>query len=204
MQRAHAYVARLVLWSARPEIQERYPRACSAIANLRDEWGAETPQVYRARIKNRYRRRFASASQQRPTAKVFDPIQAVEAYNRESDKFRQRNFRIRREVKRLRAQVANFKTTKTLGGRLSHEWILRVILSAPNASGRGLVDAFKMAVASDSSVISRASLGCIKAAFLGLWKEINHKVIRGFLSAQFRGSCQRLPAASLRPRLFWA
>ena len=62
-----------------------------------------------------------------------------------------------------------------------------MILSAPNASGRGLVDAFRLAAASDSSVISRESIGRIKAAFLEMWKDMNQSRIRNFISAQIRG-----------------
>ena len=132
MNRARAHVAGLVLWSANPETQERYPRVCSGIANLRDALQAETPRAYALRIGARYGRRRrpapasqrrptvygrpAAASHRRPTAYGFDPFQAIEAEDQESGRTRQQHCRIRREVVRLRAEVANFRRTKTLGG----------------------------------------------------------------------------------------
>ena len=194
MNHVHACVSRLVFWSVKPEIQERYPRSCRAIRLLRDTWSDETPHTYQAR-KRRRRLRFSSlasandgrrrlASQRRPMA---DFEEAEATHVRELGRRRQVFRRMKKEWMQFKEQVENFKTTKTLGGRLSQEWILRVILSAPNASGRGLVDSFKMAVASDSSALSRQSMSCIKASFLEFWKEMNHEQVREFLSMQLRG-----------------
>ena len=205
MNHIHACVSRLVFWSVKPEIQERYPESCRAIRLLQRTWSEETPGIYQKTIKRRRlrlsslatandgrrRRRLptadggpALASQRRPMA---DFEEAEATYLRELGRKRQVFRRMKQECMRLKEQVKNFKTTKTLGGRLSQEWILRVILSAPNASGQGLVDSFKMAVASDSSALSRQSMGCIKASFLEFWKEMNHSVVREFLSMQLRG-----------------
>ena len=185
-------------------MQERYPRSCQAIRLLRDRWKAETPHTYVAQIRRRRlrfhslasanngrrRRRLPTAdggpAHERTTADLAPFKDAEGVYIRELSRRRQRVARMTRELKQLRAQVENFKTTKTLGGRLSQEWILRVILSAPNASGQGLVDAFKMAVASDSSALSRLSMGSIKPSFLEFWKEMNHSKVREFVSMQLR------------------
>ena len=205
MNHIHACVSRLVFWSVKPEIQERYPRSCRAIRLLQRTWSEETPGIYQKTIKRRRlrlgslasandgrrRRRLptadggpALASQRRPMA---DFEEAEATYLRELGRKRQVFRRMKQECMRLKEQVKNFKTTKTLGGRLSQEWILRVILSAPNASGSGLVDAFKIAVASDSSVISRQSMSCIKASFLEFWKDMNHEKVQEFLSMQLQG-----------------
>ena len=214
MNHIHACVSRLVFWSVKPEIQERYPRSGRTIRLLQRTWSEDVPCIYQKTIKRRRLRlgSLASANDGRrrrrlptadggPALAQFEEAEAV--HMRELGRRRQVFARMKKELNQLEAQVENFKTTKTLGGRLSQEWILRVILSAPNASGRRLVDSFKMAVASDSSALSRQSMVCIKASFLEFWKEMNHSVVRDFLSMQLRGvvSEPALGVSAARPFL---
>ena len=58
---------------------------------------------------------------------------------------RQRLSRANKKVLQLEIQVTRLTQTKSLRGRLSQEWILRMLMSAPQCSGRALAHAFHMA-----------------------------------------------------------
>ena len=72
----------------------------------------------------------------------------------------------------LTSKLKAFQHSKTVGGVISASWILRVILIAPNVSGRSMAEAFHLVVGSDSSMVSREGVKHIRAAFLEVWKNM--------------------------------
>ena len=78
----------------------------------------------------------------------------------------------RRKNTDLELKLQKFTASKTVGGRISEEWLLRTILTAPHVSGRALAETFHFAVGSDSYVISRESIGAVRSAFLEIWKNM--------------------------------
>ena len=72
--------------------------------------------------------------------------------------------------------------------RISEEWLLRVILAAPNVSGRALAESFTALVGSDRHMIHRDSIKCIRAAFVEMWKELTFSTVREFIDAQCRAA----------------
>ena len=82
-------------------------------------------------------------------------------------RLRIRAWRAEKKVNELQDRLTKLTDSKTVGGRVSEEWILRVILTAPHVSGRALAEAFHLAIGSDSNVIRRESIGAIRSAFLG-------------------------------------
>ena len=103
-------------------------------------------------------------------------------------------WRKNKKLEKLEQEIAEYKQAKDLAGRVSEEWIIRVILTAPNVSARALSESFRMAVGEDHNVISRTSVGRIRAAFLELWKDMVYSSVRSFIEDQ----CQPL-AAACRP-----
>ena len=81
----------------------------------------------------------------------------------------------------LEQELAKYKRPKDLAGRVSEEWIIRVILTAPNVSARALSESFRMTVGEDHNVISRTQVGRIRAAFLELWKDMLYSSVRSFI-----------------------
>ena len=131
MNHVHACVSRLVFWSAKPEVQARYPRSCRALRLLKDAWKAETPHTYNLRRRRRLRfRSLASAkdgrrrrrlptadggpAHERPTADLAPFEEAEAVHMRELGRRRQVLARMKKQLNQLKAQVENFKTTKTL------------------------------------------------------------------------------------------
>ena len=101
-------------------------------------------------------------------------------------------WRKKKKLQELEQEIAKYKRPKDLAGRVSEEWIIRVILTAPNVSARALSESFRMAVGEDHNVISRTQVGRIRAAFLELWKDMLYSSVRSFIDAQ----CRALAAAS--------
>ena len=97
-----------------------------------------------------------------------------------------------------------FETSKCVGGRVSEEWILRVILSAPNVSGRALAEAFHLAVGSDGNIISRPTIANIRAAFLEMWKALIFSVARNLIVAQADAKREATGAARAATGATWA
>ena len=97
-----------------------------------------------------------------------------------------------------------FETSKCVGGRVSEEWILRVILSAPNVSGRALAEAFHLVVGSDSNIISRPTIANIRAAFLEMWKALIFSVARNLIAAQADAKREATGAARAATGATWA
>ena len=68
--------------------------------------------------------------------------------------------------------------------RVSEEWLLRVMLAAPNVSGRALAESFASLVGSDRRRIDRESIKSIRAAFLEMYKDMLFSTVRDFIDAQ--------------------
>jgi hypothetical protein len=92
--------------------------------------------------------------------------------------------------------LETFRSSKSVHGVVSASWILKVILTAPNVSGRGLAEAFHLVVGSDRSMVSRESVKNIRAAFLEMWKSMIFASIRNFIAAQRRGTPKAVSAAT--------
>ena len=84
---------------------------------------------------------------------------------------------------------------------MSEEWLLRVILTAPHVSGRAMSEAFFLAVRSDSNMISRESIGNIKAAFLDMYKSMRFSAAGDFIAVQLQAATGAYGAATgARPK----
>ena len=55
------------------------------------------------------------------------------------------------KLEQLQQELAKYTRPKDLAKRVSEEWIIRVILTAPNVSARALSESFRMAVGEDHS-----------------------------------------------------
>ena len=84
---------------------------------------------------------------------------------------------------------------------MSEEWLLRVILTAPHVSGRAMSEAFFLAVRSDSNMISRESIGNIRAAFLEMYKSMIFSAAGDFIAVQRQAATGAYGAATgARPK----
>ena len=81
-------------------------------------------------------------------------------------------WRAKRKITELTNKVEAFQFSKGIHGVLSEVWILKVMLIAPNVSGRAMAEAFHLVVGSDRSMVSRESVKNIRAAFLEMWKNM--------------------------------
>ena len=86
----------------------------------------------------------------------------------------------------LTAELHTLKSSKSVRGRVSEEWLTRVILAAPNVSGRALADSFHVIVGSDRNTICRSEIGSIRSAFLEMWKSMVLASARDCIAAQRR------------------
>ena len=99
---------------------------------------------------------------------------------------------MRKKLQKLEAEFAALKakheSSKDVGGRVSEEWLLRVMLTAPHVSGRALAVAFHLACGSDSNMVSRVTIASSRAAFLEMWKALISSTAREFIAAQLRAA----------------
>ena len=96
----------------------------------------------------------------------------------------------------LELKLQKFTESKTVGGRISEEWLLRTILTAPHVSGRALAETFLLSVGSDSNVICREKIGAVRSAFLEMWKNMVFLEVRNFVAAHFLEKAKHMPAAT--------
>ena len=134
----------------------RYPNVAAAVAALGAAIAAEFPK---RRGKER-RRSLKGAS------KFYDPADAARIYRR-------RGYRLKAERDRMAADLAKHVTARSQDGRLSEEWIQRVICCAPHASARSLASAFHLANGRDAALLSRPSIGKIK----DVWADVYAKLV---------------------------
>ena len=92
-------------------------------------------------------------------------------------------WRVQANIKKLASKLETFQSSKGVHNVLSQSWILRVMLTAPNVSGRAMAEAFHLVVGSDRSMVSRESVKNIRAAFLEMWKNLIFASVREFMAA---------------------
>ena len=116
----------LTIWTGRAGNQERFPQSCIAIQDLRDA----VKQELGPSVVQKFVRRAATGATKR-----IDP-----STNRVAI------WRAKRKIAELTTKVEAFQFSKGVHGVLSEVWILKVILIAPNVSGRAMAEAFHLVV----------------------------------------------------------
>ena len=86
--------------------------------------------------------------------------------------YKQRYQRACSKNNQLRKQLAKHTDSKTLGGRVTEDWICRVIACAPHVSARALQETLHLATGADATAASRFSVRGIRAAWLEMYREI--------------------------------
>ena len=81
-------------------------------------------------------------------------------------RYRKQISRLKRQVTKLNAELQRHVSTKTVGGRVSQEWLTRVFLAAPHASARALANSFRAVAGTDESTVSRPTISIIKDAWV--------------------------------------
>ena len=81
---------------------------------------------------------------------------------------------MKKRIQSLECELQRHTETKTASRRLTKEWILRVFLASPHASGRALADSFHLIAGIDATTVSRPSIAKIKAA----WVEMFVKMVK--------------------------
>ena len=136
--RLHVLLARFQKSSRGKEAQ--YPLTCKAMAELSDALMKEAP-----------RKKWNARGSHRSDL--------MDAYGRS----RVQAWRAKKKITDLEIQLKKFTESKTVGGRISEEWLLRTILTAPHVSGRALAEVFHLAIGSDSNVINKESIGAVRS-----------------------------------------
>jgi len=86
--------------------------------------------------------------------------------------WRQRYLRLEKRYAELSTKMKCVDSAKTYDGRLSEEWIQRIICCCPHTSGRALAQTFGLAEGSDKSLVSRWSIPRVKAAWVEMYTEM--------------------------------
>ena len=163
-------LGRLQEWFKRAN--RSYPRTEDALRRLQQAVDAEIAQVVVPRSLLKRRRQTAAASTgaagKAATEATAQPGKSSRA-GAESRKwyYQARRFRLERDA--LATKVRTIAGAKDHGA-LSQEWLLRVILSKPNASARSVEQSFADIVGSDVRIISRSSLNAVRDAWVELYK----------------------------------
>ena len=190
--------------------QERYPLVCGAIASLSAAVEEEVNTQFWRPKPDRCRKRKRGTVDPSPATDGQDPATGGQGpaqprrkrlvpEGRRITALRCQLWRKNKKLEQLEQEIAKYKRPKDLAGRVSEEWIIRVILTAPNVSARALSESFRMAVGEDHNVISRTQVGRIRAAFLELWKDMVYSSVRSFIEDQYQplaAVCRPLVAAS--------
>ena len=88
--------------------------------------------------------------------------------------WRQRCIRARAELAELKQELARHTESKQAGGRVAQEWIARVVACAPHSSARALEQALHLGAGSDTTIISRWSVGNVRSA----WCEMHEAMVQ--------------------------
>ena len=162
---------------------------CQAILNVWEAWCQEQPTGLRAAARNLpavtndgTKNRFHLNSHEQETGIGIDDRHR--ANNRDRQRLVRQNKKIRQLEDQLKTLREKHETSKTVGGILSVEWIVRVMLASANTSSRALVQTFREAAGSDSGRVSRESIGRIRAAFVELWKSMHVTILTQVFSTQ--------------------
>ena len=172
MQHFHRHVVWLDAWSKHH--QERYPGICGAIASLSAAVEEEVNiQFWRPRPDRCRKRKRAqpsggqgsatgghgSATGGQGSATGGRPLRnRLVPADRRITALRCQLWRKTVKLEQLEQEIAKYKRPKDLAGRVSEEWIIRVILTAPNVSARALSESFRMAVGEDHSGRQQSSI----------------------------------------------
>ena len=100
----------------------------------------------------------------------------------------QQAYRLRKENKKLKEENTKLRNSKSFGGRLSQEWILRVFLACPHASRRALAHSFSMICSVDGNVVSRPSIGKVKDAFCQMYMRMTLQMANKIMTDNMRGA----------------
>ena len=98
--------------------------------------------------------------------------------------------RLTTKVENLRTQVARHTAAKTKEGRIEQEWIVRVILAAPHASGRAVAQAFRDVAGTDSCTVNRTTIGFIKDAWAETYREMFFKYVADLMASLMAAATQ--------------
>ena len=179
----------LLIWADRAGNKKHSPQCCKAIGHLQDVSKREIgPTTYKNRLRRLHFQRARAATGARDATTGARDL-------RTANSSRVALWRAKDKIKELASKLETFHSSKSVHGVLSASWILRVILTAPNVSGRGLAEAFHLVVGSDRGMVSRESVKNIRAAFLEMWKDMIFGSLRDFIAAQ-----RRQPQAPLNLR----
>jgi len=98
-------------------------------------------------------------------------------------------YRLKKQMKELQEENTKLTDSKSIGGRLSQEWIVRVCLACPHASRRALAHSFSMICGVDGNVVSRPSIGKVKDAFCQMYMRMTLQAANNIMSEHMRGKC---------------
>ena len=187
MNYLQGHVDRLVRWAKAEGRCSRYPATCGSILEMEAAFNTELGPSAQRKIASRRMpgasRRCIGSKRAATGARRLGPAprRLSQALSGAARAWRSRH---KKKVQQLTAELHALKSSKDVSGRVSEEWLLRVILAAPNVSGRALAEAFHLLVGSDRSMISRESVGRIRSAFLEMWRNMIFSSARDFISAQ--------------------
>ena len=140
-QRFRQCLAFLVQWAEIARNVGRYPRTCQAILNVWDAWcqeglhnatGGPPAAATRDQTQNRYLLRSRTLARQ----SAIDIGARRRADNRDRQWRSRQNNKIQQLEDQLKTLREKHETSRTVGGVLSVEWIVRVLLASANTSSR--------------------------------------------------------------------
>ena len=105
---------------------------------------------------------------------------------------------LQKKVDALESEVKKYKeqNNSSVDGRLTSEWILRVFLASPHASGRALADSFRLVAGEEEGIVSRWSIHKIKCAWVEMYISMVMKMasqtVQGHFRSQWRDKQQFL------------
>ena len=141
----HLRIRRIVAWSESASNRQRFPRTCEAIHNLQDVVDGEAaPQAARERAQrltsSLKRKSFPATGgvngEGCPKRKSSPATGGVNGEGCPNAACRLWRWRQKAKILQLTSQLKAHTFSKSIRGRLSEEWILHVMLTSPNVSGR--------------------------------------------------------------------
>ena len=150
---------------------DKFPATSAAVTQLTLAADIECNRKSKPKRK-RKRRAVKKAKSECLPLKKFKSVDT--SYDLDAAKiWRQRAYRLQCKYLATLNDLRDHQRSKTVDGRLSQEWIVRVIACAPHASARALADAFHLAAGSDARLVSRASIASIRDA----WTEMLQRMV---------------------------
>ena len=191
----HRYVQKLTARTTTTGRRERYPQTCKTILDLRDAAQNETtPAANRKRV-SRHRQPAAGG---KPSGVGRGRLYDGELSSSTIGSWRKRP---QKKIAELTAEVQTSKNSKDVSGRVSEDWLLRIILTEPDVSGCAMAEAYHLVVGSDRNMLHRDSVGRIKAAFLEMWKNLIFSAVQDFIGAQLEAATGASVAARRHPKV---